>query len=246
MAENGNPTRDTDVERIEKEPERLYAGKYKTVEEMEHAYAEAERLITEKSERAKALEEVLAARTTGVQGQEEELDEEDAEVMRERFSTEFYQNPGQVIGQFVATAIQQQNQIARVARANIKRNLAEKRSDPLFSTVRESYEAELEKIGDEYMANPQYAEFYKDSLYKQVVGDYFLQENRRQQRSPGVPASSKSSVGSLGVASPQPDEGKGPEVDINARDREMLAGLGLNPDQRKRAAEKFVSSAQEE
>lgn len=40
-------------------PERLYAGKYKTVEEMEAAYGEAQRKITEEAERGKRLEALL-------------------------------------------------------------------------------------------------------------------------------------------------------------------------------------------
>lgn len=142
---------------------KLYAGKFKTVEEMERGYAEAQRLITESTTKTAKYEdsfiEKLAQNLRAQQEPEKPKEPEIAE-MTEAEREEFFTNPEQWLAKKTKSQKelfeqwhQEKMQSERVIKSNT--NIAQETAlnelvaDPKYATMSKSAQAAVDTIMDE-------------------------------------------------------------------------------------------------
>ena len=222
--------------------ERLYAGKYKTVEDMENAYKEAQSKIGQSGQTLAHLR--AQARAAGG-----DVDEQGNLVMpqtttrqapetgnnfAEQFNAQIFADPHSAISQFIGQSYQQQRATEKAAQANMRRSIAEFKDDPLFSHIREEFEAEMLGIDDNVLANPQQATQAANFIYNSVAGKY---ARTKAGKAKVDPEERRAFVKSFGVEEPQAtNEGHGDSV--SAEDEMMLREMGLSDSKvRKEVAE---------
>lgn len=189
---------------------KLYAGKFKTPEDMEVAYKEAEKRMFEAIEEAKQAREPESAPSAPPPQPN----------FAEEFNNRAWEDPWTAFGQLLGAS----NQVQRQATAGRKRSLAQFKTDPLYSEVKDEFEAELELVDDYQMANPEAAKQIVEALYDRVSGRFARQAVAQAQKGPKERVEV---VRKLGVAAPEasPDTAGGFEVDRSGLD--ILGELGV-------------------
>lgn len=223
-------------ESAEEQEQRLYAGKFKSEDELERSYLEAQSELTRKSQRLAELE-----RQSGQSYSTQQADS--GGDWADQFNSSFYENPLQSSSQLIQAQYAQMRQQEKAARANTKRQLAKYRKDPLYADVCDEFESQLEMIPDNVLADANQVDGVVEMVYNAVAGRHM-----RTQRSAGGDAVSRDrreQIGSLGVSSPQQSESTSVKRDPTRQEVEMLKDLGLDNDAVKRVKKRYMESEEE-
>lgn len=138
------------------EPPKLFAGKYKSPEELEKAYLEAQSAMTKAQQKAAELERNAVQRAAEPPKPVEKTPTQIAaeEKQREDFLAKFVQNPEGVVNDYVRQAQQQTS--AALAAQQMTHNWEQANPDLKEHQVRVAFEASLLAQSDpELAANPQ-------------------------------------------------------------------------------------------
>jgi len=219
------------------EPEgaKLFAGKFKTAEEMERAYQELQSMT---GKQGRAIGQI---RQHGY-----DIDDEGNVIAPQQYApepvpqpqtetddpnSEWWENPQQAAQKVIRQAQQQ----AKVANSNKRFQINKWRGHPMFNTVAADFEAELDAIDDGMMADPRAATYYGDLLFKKAVGEKALQMAQNRED----PNTRTRILRELGLESPQqtPDTGG---VEVDDRARRALSEFGLDNAGRKGVIDRFA------
>lgn len=223
---------------------RLYAGKYKTVEEMEQAHDELQRTLGRQSKAVGQIKGLgYAIDEDGnviqpTQYQEPVTNYTQPEPTEQDPNSIFWENPQAA----TMSVYQQLNRQTKMAAANLRMQMAQRQNDPVFNSVRAEYEAQLMSLDDSLMADPRAAAYYGESLFNMVVGQKARQMASQGREDPSV---RKRLLQELGVESPQASTEKSSGDEINEKDKRMLGELGLDATGRKAVVEKWSTREDE-
>ncbi len=217
-----------EVEESEEEEPRLLAKKYKSVDELERGYEEAQAALTRVSQEKAELER----RGPGEVPSQEPSIGEGVNWMQQS-DEQFYERPTEA----TLSILQKAREIEKRAQANVLRARAELKNDPLYSRVQDELTAELTELPDHMLADPAQSKVIVENIFNAVVGRYSRQQFQRARE---TPAERKAALENLGVEAPS-DPQSGKAESITGRDKEMLAALGLGPDSRKKVIERYTN-----
>lgn len=226
------PTEDDDDEAgggDKQEEPRLYAGKYKTVEEMEAAYQESQSAMTKAQQRAAELER------GGYQQPQPPTQPAD---FAEQFNNMFYENPVQAVGMILQNYDAYRNNVE----ASIESAEAQFEADAVYKEVQKSYRAALKKNAAR-LSDPTTAAQVADELYNQVVGEHFRKSLTTVKEDPAKRANS---LRQTGLESAQPSSGANLRDGVSRGDMSVLDQLGLGADGKKGALKRYNAMLQEE
>ena len=213
--------------------ERLYSGKYATVEALESAYKEAESKMGSTSQvLAKARENARAMggdiddqgnfsmpRTTTQQPPADAGNQ-----YADQFNQQVFADPYNAVSGFVSNTISQQRQMEKNATANLRRVTAGFKDDPLFSKVRDDFEAEMLGVDDRILADPVQAKQAGDFIYDRVAGKYARASAAKAKTDP---KERQEFIRGFGVEEPQAtDDSHGADM-VTEDDDMMLKEMGL-------------------
>jgi hypothetical protein len=218
---------------------RLYAGKYKSAEEMEQAYTEMQKVL---GKQAKAI--------GGIRGLGFEIDDEgnvlqpyqepeptnyqQPETTDDDPNAAFWENPQQATMQIVQQITRQQKQ----ARSNIEFQIAQRKNDPAFNAIAADYIQQMNAIDDNVMADPRAAAYYGETLFYMSLGKKAHQTAPQARTDPNT---RRQLLSELGVEGPQTVDKPGGRDEINDKDRRMMAALELDPTAQKAVVDKWQS-----
>ncbi len=215
IEQNGEP---------EPKSEKLYAGKFKSPEEMEHAYSEAERSMTqakqeaaEERQRREQWEQYYSTQQTQQPNPANPDDPwEEAIVDPAKMA--------QTVNQTVIQALTQYDQYRNAVDGNIESALAKYESDPRYKEIGRAYRAELKKRAHEF-ADPRAAGQRADESFKMVLVDYVMNV---QQKVKENPAERSRFIKDLGIEEPESETRPSGYDEIDAKGRAMLDALGIS------------------
>ena len=119
--------------------ERLYAGKYKTPEDLEKAYSEAQAAMTRAQQEAADLRR--AQEEQGYNGQQYNPPQPDNDPIAQ-FNDQFFDNPYQAGMQMVGQALGAFQQ----AQANVRRESRKFKEDPLYNQITNEFESSFQQF----------------------------------------------------------------------------------------------------
>ena len=205
------------------ENQELIAGKFKSVDELVNSYKEAERKITELGNIKTQYEQKLADYENRSAHQTTEQ-QSDPNAAVQQLNDEFFENPVAAFMKLQNLTISQMRAQEKAARANVKREISSRKNDPLFHRVADDFEAELESVADEMLANPESAKQVADYIYDRVCGRYARSNASKAKEDP---VERRRYLQDLGVSEPEKDEPKS-KGDVQTDGVDMLRGLGLS------------------
>jgi len=217
-------TEATESQEPQQEQPRLYAGKYRTVEEMEKAIREKDKLIGRKLTQYE-YEMLKASGEYDTEQPEEQGTDEDystpyaspygnpyaptyAPTYAPAYTPQtgeqdpealWFQSPQQAFH----LSIQQVRQMEKMAQRNLRMELAKRKSDPDYDDVRDMFEAELMTVPDEMLADPRQAAYIADRIYTAVLGQRYVRLRQQTGARPDAPSPATA------PQSPQPAVGGG-------------------------------------
>ena len=232
MADEPEGTLDPEVEVQDtpdppEQPEpRMYAGKFKTADDMEKAYIEAQSAMTKAQQEAAELRKrdeqwaaYYAQQNAG--GATDEPEDDYVEPTKA--------NIDNIVNQRVTAALTLNSQ----AQGNIRAQVGKFKSDRLFRHIGDEFEAALLRCNPSEMANPQAAEHYAGLIYNNLAGQYA----RTAASTTDDPARRREAIENLGLAEPA---GPAPLTDaVDPDGRNMLNALGLSKDDQKSVLESY-------
>ncbi len=232
-----------DIEEVGPEPQRLYAGKYKSVDELEKGALEAASSMTKaQQDKAKLVTQLRNAGydvddDANIIGNPVPQTSQQPTDWKEEFNTKFFDDPLGQTQQLLAA----QRQTIKAASMNTKRELSKYRDKPLFNLVKERLEAELEGVDDSILANPAQAEKTVEAFYKMVVGEHAIETATKASTSP---TNRKQMLEALGVGQPdntreEPDDG------ISAKELNALEEIGISSKERQAVIESYRKRTRE-
>lgn len=201
-------------EQPQEQPERLLAGKYKTAEELERAYEEAQAAMTRAQQEAA---ELRGRTTTDTPPANPAYD---PNAYAEQFNQQFFDNPYQNLSALMQNVQQQTYQTIMQGQAAIRRAQSTFKGDPVYPQVADSFEAELMTLDPSLLANPQVTQ----KVYDSVVGAHVRAQAQRAQQDP---AARTEMLQHLGVAQPDstPDA---PVGRVDSQSASMIEALGVD------------------
>ena len=199
--------------------ERLYAGKYKTLEDLEKAYSEAQAAMTRAQQEAADLRR--AQEEQGYNGQQYNPPQPDNDPIAQ-FNDQFFDNPYQAGMQMVGQALGAFQQ----SQANVRRESRKFKEDPLYNQIADEFESELSAVPFHQLADPTQAKQAAEFIYNQVAGRYArnMVGNIRQN-----PAERVNYLKNIGVEEPTSDGDSRDTVDPEAY--ALLNQLGIRDTQ---------------
>ena len=200
----------------ESEP-RLYAGKYKTVEEMEAAYQEAQSSMTRAQQEAAALRD---AQNYAVPPQNSAV----AEDAQEAYNTQFFENPYQAQLSAMQAMRQTFQQDLRAYNAGIRKAVGAKRTDVLFPQVQDDFEAELAGMTSDQLGDKPTV----DAVYDIVLGRH---ARKIVQEAGNDPKARTAMLKGLGVTEPEPTPIGGGANEPSSAQVDTLRSMGLTAKQ---------------
>lgn len=163
----------------------LLAGKYKSVEELERAYREAEAAKTRAEQEAAQYRQYYqqaGAQTTAT-------DDDDP-------NSAWFENPTEMAYRTYA----QLRAMEKAANANRKRLISKFKRDPLWGEVAEEFEARLEELDDQVLADPTALDNVGEYIYDMVCGRIVRTKHSAQSSTDEL----KQRVQSASIESPFP------------------------------------------
>lgn len=225
---------------------KLYAGKYKSADELESAYAEMQKVLGKQARAVGQLRSlgydvddegnVIAPQTYQ---QEEQVTNYEPAATTEDPNELFWQNPQQA----TMSIIQQVTRQQKMARVNIESQVNTRKSDPTFNSVAAEYIQQMNSIDDNIMADPRAAAYYGETLYNMVVGQKARQMATQGREDPSVRSRI---LKELGVEGPQPSDAKTGVEEVNEKDKRMLESLGFGGKARQEVVENWQKRREEE
>jgi len=198
----------------EEEPEpRLYAGKYKTVEDMEAAYQEAQAAMTRAQQEAAGLRE---SRNYAGPPQNPPVAEEAVDA----YNTQFFENPYQAQVATMEAMRQTFQADLRAYNAGIRKAMSAKRADVLFAQVQDEYEAELAGMTSDQLSDKNTV----DAVYDIVLGRH---ARKVVQEAGSDPKARTTMLKQLGVTEPEPTPLTGGANEPSAVQVDALRRMGL-------------------
>lgn len=213
----------TEIEQV------LLAGKYKTVEELESAYREAEGKMHDATTKASAAQQTVdqwqawynSTQSTDQRGDPSNAGEEDEGFVLDRNAVR--RESAQTTHQFLL--------MDRRSQANIKRELGTRRRDKTFGKVAESVEAALLELDPSITANPETTAILAERMFNEKVGEYYRKQSEVVKADPKA---RKAFLDEIGVESPSSAPAGNSEEEIGSDGRELLASLGVSKEGFKR------------
>lgn len=216
---------DDPVDDADDEP-RLYAGKYKTVEEMERAYKEAESKITQASSLSAKMRQQIQQHGAYVDDEgniivsQQPTQQQPVNVTAQSINDTFWEDPGSATAAMVTNAVR----LSKIAQANTLDVVGEYESDPMFRQVARRFQSELMKVDDAIMADPNRARQTAGYIYDSIVGQHVRTQAKAAKEDP---AARSRIIDELGVGGPVRDSE--PTSDkLTRTDMEMLKEMGLS------------------
>lgn len=220
---------------------KLLAGKYKTVEEMEDAYKEAERKLSEMGSTNSSLRSQVEQLQSA--GSRERQPQKDANPDLESLNEKFFENPTAVQGQITQQMLSQMRTTEKKARRNVKLIVAELSEDPLFEEVRTQFEAELEMVDDSVLADENAARKITEMVFNTVIG---TQARRLYKEAKTDPKARQQVVKRFSPAEPTSDDDRG-SADVDPRDvSKISSALGLDKSASDRMRKRYLDSQEDE
>jgi hypothetical protein len=222
---------------------KLYAGKYKTPEEMEAAYLESQSAMTKAQQEAAEYRKMVEGNpAVDPYATQQPYQQQPPVDMSQQFNDAFFENPHQALGQYVSQAIQQVTQTQKAAQANVKREVAKLRANPLLAQVSDELEYALANVPDDQLANPQAASQIVQFAFQAAVGQHFINQGNTPSPAPvpqpaPTPSARVAGVQQLGVGSPTTSEEQ-VTGDVDQRGREMLNQLGIGTQEQGKIVQK--------
>ncbi len=251
MAENEEPDVDetqsgdgTPPSGGEEEAPKLIAGKFKTQEEFETAYHNAERKISDQGSKSSQYRQMLEQMGYSLDGEGNVVGEPQVEGeqgnppdddWRQKLTERFWADPLTVASDLAGNMLTQALKTQKQARANTKRAISELKADPMFRDVVDDLEAEIESVDDQYLADAKQTPVIVNALYERVVGRYAMKRAKTAKEDPTARAEL---LAKLGVESPVSSDGGG-ALDVTATDRNVLSELGIKGEATKRVIENY-------
>lgn len=198
-------------------PAKLFAGKYKSVEELEKAYAEAEGKMhstTGKAALADKLAGQLAAAgyTIDENGQifaPQQQQAAPSQDFAQQFSNQLFENPMKALNDYWSAA----RAMEKTAEANKRRALAEVRKERFYSDVEDQLEADLIEAPDYILADPAKAKVFVKQKFIEAVGSYVLKASNNSDDA----AQRAELVKRLGIEQPNVESPSGVDIDKTAK-----------------------------
>ncbi len=218
--------------------EKLYAGKFKTVEEMERAYYESQGEMTRKQqEAAKYRKAVETAQQYGMAYDEATGQWYNPQATQQQYQNQSYDgqtdpweqafesgaNLKNTVEGVLYNTIAQYDSMRNSADANVEMALAQFEADPLYSKVGRRFRAELKRIPMQQLAHPGVVNAIAQQVYNQCAGEYFRQQSQRVKEDPAV---RQEYLASLGVEMPS-YEPRSPADEYGSEARAILSEMGL-------------------
>jgi hypothetical protein len=233
---------------VEPAEPKLYAGKYKTAEEMEAAYLESQSAMTKAQQEAAEYRKMVEGNPPVDQyATQQPYQQQPAPVdFASQFNDQVFENPYQAIGGLVANTVQQLVQTQKTAQANVKREVAKLRTNPqaaeILSKVSDELEYALANVPDEQLANPQAASQIVQFAFQAAVGQHFINQGQTPAPTPvpapvANPGQRVAGLQQMGVGSPTTSEEPG-GADIDAKGRGALDALGIGRQEQANIAQK--------
>lgn len=222
----------------------LYAGKYKSAEELEKAYLEAQQALTAKAQEAAELRRFVAQTAPS----QTTAPPEGTPEWEEYWNAKFYESPARAMNEYSQQATQQ----VSAGRRAITQALAERAGDPMFQVVADDYRQALESVDERIMADPQQAAAAAEMLYDSVIGRAVRQQrggSRATQQQPEqprgfFPAQRQQMLQQMGVSQPQPGADGGPQMSQGQRN--LLSELGITGKQARTVYERAQRRLEEQ
>jgi hypothetical protein len=217
--------------------ERLYAGKYKTPEDMERAYLESQSAMTKAQQEAAEFRRYAEQQQAQPPPQQPDYSDE-----LERLNDEFLSNPYGFLTQSVPQMVQQQVQQVLAQRDTAQRNVKQvmnlKATDPHFDKVKDDFEAVIAELDPSYLQNPNSLADVAEYAYTQAVGRAALAGKLTAAPPPPPPVPTVERVSQLeqtgpGVAQPA-STGSGLDT-VDQRGMSALRAFGLGAEDQKDA-----------
>ena len=223
---------------VEASPPRKYAGKYDSVEDMEAAHLEQDKMIGKQSKIVGQL------RAAGY-----EVDDDGNIIPPNNYqpnpttdapedappANDFWEKPEENIKNLVGTMLTRAQQEMKQANANARYLLNQRKSDPAFKIVGADFEAALAQVPDEVMANGQQAQQHAEYIYNSLLGNKL-----RGVIANGAELTGRGIMDALGVSSPEAGGETGKES-VSHGDRAVLGAMGLTGKDVKDVEERFTS-----
>jgi hypothetical protein len=230
------------------EPEpKLYAGKYKTAEEMEAAYLESQSAMTKAQQEAAEYRKIVEGNpAVDPYATQQPYQQQPPVDMSQQFNDAFFENPHQALGQYVSQALGQAIQTQKAASANVEREIAKLQSNPQIAQLLPQVSGELKyalaNVPDEQLANPAQAAQIVQFALQAAVGQHFMSGNQTPAPAPvpptaPTPSARVAGVQQLGVGSPTTSE-ETATGDVDQRGRGMLQQLGIDPQEQGKIVQK--------
>jgi hypothetical protein len=210
----------------------LIGGKFKSQDDLLRAYQEIERLATEKTTVTKEVQKQLSA--WGVQFDERtgaiklpdnvtqpQTPPPDPEDLNQQVVDRLLSDPYSVMSEVVSASRKVQKQ----ADANVESEVADLKSDPLYSKVAPKLKAQLAAFDDRILANPQQAKALVNNVYNQLVGDYTRQQAKTARDSTD-PSARSQILESFGLTQSEVVAETGRNV-LSQEDRDRMAAIGI-------------------
>ncbi len=206
--------------------QQLIAGKFKTQDDLVSSYKEAERKIHESTTRASQLEAEVEQYKQQLQNYstQQQPQQPQGNDYIQQLNDQFFENPAQVAVQVNQMLLTQMRQVEKNARANMKREIAARKSDPLFREVQDEYEAILETVDDAVLANPQQAAAICEQAYNAVVGQW---SRKKASSAKDDPKARKEVIDKIGLGSPEGSRDRDECIPLDDRARDMFDSFGI-------------------
>jgi hypothetical protein len=223
--------------------QQLIAGKFKTQDDLVSSYKEAERKIHESTTRASQLEaENERLKAEREQYYTQPVVQSQGNDYLQQLNDQFIENPAQAAVQVNQMLIAQMRQVEKNARANMKREIAARKSDPLFREVQDEYEAILETVDDAVLANPQQAAAICEQAYNAVVGQW---SRKKASSAKDDPKARKEIIDKIGLGAPEGSRDSDVDISLDERTKDMFDAWGIKGKSRDEVVSRAIARRDE-
>jgi hypothetical protein len=224
----GGTQSDEQETEVTPEPEpRVYAGKFKSPDDLEKGYTEAQSAMTRSMQEAAELRKQLAEAGNTRSAPQYDMDDINSQII---------ENPFQAVSEIVSRTITAERQ-AVIGRRKIMNTF---RDDPMFSEVKDDFEEALELLDSSYLLDENQRGAVGENIYNSIVGRHARSGKPKPEPKPEPVTERVARARGVGIGAP--DSGTDSGVDISADAKNIMNGFGFTKEEAKivakRAAER--------
>jgi bacterioferritin (cytochrome b1) len=220
---DGTQSDEQEIEKSEPEP-RLYAGKFKSEDELEKGYTESQSAMTRSMQEAAELRKRVAELETPRNPQPNyDMDDINSQII---------ENPFQAVNEIVSRTLAAERQ----AEAGRKKVLKTFKDDPMFEEVKDDFEEALLLLESSYLIDENQRGIVGENIYNSIVGRHARSGKPKPEPKPEPIPERVARARGVGIGAP--DSGTDSGVDISADAKNIMNGFGFTKEEAKQVAKR--------